>query len=116
MPCKRARSSASLNRAQAITAGSKLHTRLFTIKGRVQGVWFRDSTRREAERLELSGYARNLPNSDVEVLASGTEAALNELSLWLQAGPPLAKVSEVLEDVGREQADMPQVPAGFEVC
>ena len=82
----------------------------------MQGVWFRDSTRREAERLKLRGYARNLPNSDVEVLASGTKAALHELSLWLQEGPPLEKVSEVLEDVGREQADMPQVPAGFEVC
>ena len=44
-------------------------TRLFTIKGRVQGVWFRDSARREAERLGISGYARNLPNGDVEVLA-----------------------------------------------
>jgi acylphosphatase len=81
----------------------------------VQGVWFRDSTRREAERLDLRGYARNLPSSDVEVLASGTEASVNELALWLREGPPLAQVSEVLEDIGREQADMPQVPAGFEV-
>lgn len=81
----------------------------------MQGVWFRDSTRRAAERLDLRGYAGNLPNGDVEVLASGTEAALNELSLWLREGPPLAKVSEVLEAADREQADMPQVPAGFEV-
>jgi len=81
----------------------------------VQGVWFRDSTRREAQRLNLRGYARNLPNSDVEVLATGSEAALNELAQWLREGPPLAKVSEVLEDVGREQAALPQVPAGFEI-
>ena len=82
----------------------------------MQGVWFRDSTRREAERLNIRGYARNLPNSDVEVLASGTAAALNELAQWLQEGPPLAKVSEVLEGVSREQADLPQVPVGFEIC
>ena len=81
----------------------------------MQGVWFRDSTRREAQRLDIRGYARNLPNSDVEVLASGTAAALNELALWLREGPPMATVSEVLEDVSREQAALPQVPAGFEV-
>jgi len=81
----------------------------------VQGVWFRDSTRREAERLGISGYARNLPNGDVEVLASGTDAALAELALWLQAGPPLSKVSEVLEQVSEQQTVLEDAPAGFEI-
>ncbi len=41
--------------------------RRFTVQGRVQGVWFRDSTRREAERLGITGYAINLPDGNVEV-------------------------------------------------
>lgn len=81
----------------------------------MQGVWFRDSARREAERLDISGYARNLPNGDVEVFASGTNVALAELALWLQEGPPLSKVSEVLEMVIGQRMVQEQVPAGFEI-
>lgn len=115
MLCKKAKNSASRNRTQAITAGKEPKTRLFTIRGRVQGVWFRDSARREAERLGISGYARNLPNGDVEVSASGTDAALAELALWLHEGPPLSKVSEVLEEVGEQRTALELVPAGFEI-
>ncbi len=71
--------------------------RLFTVKGRVQGVFFRDSTRRIAESLEITGYAINLPNGDVEVLACGGRAAIAELADWLQQGPRMARVSEVVE-------------------
>jgi acylphosphatase len=46
--------------------------RLFTVHGRVQGVWFRDSTRREAERLGVQGHAINRPDGTVEVLAYGS--------------------------------------------
>ena len=111
----KAKNSASRNRTQSITAGMEPETRLFTIKGRVQGVWFRDSARREAERLGISGYARNLPNGDVEVLASGTNVALAELALWLHEGPPLSKVSEVLEAVNEQGKVLEQAPAGFEI-
>lgn len=69
--------------------------RLFTVHGRVQGVWFRDSTRREAERLEISGHAINLPDGNVEVLACGTPEALVELEKWLHMGPPMASVEKV---------------------
>ena len=58
--------------------------RLFTVKGRVQGVFFRDNTRRIAESLEITGYAINLPNGDVEVLACGGRAAIAELAAWLE--------------------------------
>ena len=61
----------------------------------MQGVWFRDSTRREAERLGLTGYAINLPDGDVEVLACGSPEALDALCEWLGQGPPLAKVTGV---------------------
>ncbi|HSG58243.1 MAG TPA: acylphosphatase [Woeseiaceae bacterium] len=71
--------------------------RLFTIKGRVQGVFFRDSTRRVAQSLGLTGHAINLSNGDVEVLACGDEAAIRKLAEWLHEGPRMAEVAEVIE-------------------
>ena len=62
------------------------------VAGRVQGVFFRASTREEARRLGLSGYARNLADGRVEVLACGPRAAVAELCDWLSVGPPLARV------------------------
>ena len=72
--------------------------RLFTVHGRVQGVWFRDSTRREAERLGINGHAINLPDGNVEVLAMGTPEAVRELEAWLHQGPPMARVTRVDAD------------------
>ena len=72
-----------------------VEARLFTVHGRVQGVWFRDSTRTEARRLDISGHAINLPDGNVEVLAVGSVAALRELEQWLHVGPPLARVTNV---------------------
>jgi acylphosphatase len=86
-------------------------TRQFTVKGKVQGVWFRDSTRREAESLRITGYARNLANGDVAVLASGDSDALDALERWLHDGPPLARVDEVLK---KEKEYQPLT--GFEVA
>lgn len=74
---------------------SKTTCRLFRIEGRVQGVWFRESTRREAEPLGITGYARNLPDGTVEVLACGEPERLDRLARWLQQGPPMARVSRV---------------------
>ncbi len=65
------------------------------VSGRVQGVWFRGSTRDQAERLGLSGYARNLPDGRVEVLACGELVALETLQKWLWQGPSAASVSDV---------------------
>lgn len=67
--------------------------RLIRVRGRVQGVWFRDSTRREAVQLGLAGYAVNLPGGDVEVFACGPTEALDALCTWLRTGPPLADVT-----------------------
>ena len=55
-------------------------TRRFRVTGKVQGVYFRHSTRLEAERLALSGYARNLPDGSVEVAVRGPASGLD---LWL---------------------------------
>jgi acylphosphatase len=72
-----------------------VEARLFTVHGRVQGVWFRDSTRREAQRLGIEGHAINLPNGNVEVMAVGSVAALRELEQWLRVGPPVANVTRL---------------------
>ena len=57
--------------------------RKFRIEGRVQGVWFRESTRKQAEPLGICGYAVNLPDGSVEVLACGEPEALDRLERWL---------------------------------
>ena len=78
--------------------------RRFTIKGRVQGVFFRDSTRREATALDLTGYAANLSDGDVEVLACGDPDAIAKLELWLCQGPPLSRVELIRgEDVAMSE-------------
>jgi len=69
--------------------------RLFLIEGRVQGVFFRESTRRQAEPLGITGYAKNMPDGSVQVLACGEPAALNRLTEWLQHGPPMAEVERM---------------------
>jgi len=72
--------------------------RRFTIKGRVQGVFFRESTRRVAESLKITGHAINLSNGDVEVLACGESGAIDELAAWLKDGPRMASVTDVTSD------------------
>jgi acylphosphatase len=72
-------------------------TRRFRITGKVQGVFFRQSTRVEAERLALTGYARNLPDGSVEVQAHGAAPAVEELRRWLHSGPRRARVEGVFE-------------------
>jgi len=71
--------------------------RRFRITGKVQGVYFRHSTRIEAERLRLTGYARNLPDGSVEVVARGSVGAVERLRQWLQQGPKMARVETVIE-------------------
>ena len=82
----------------------------FVVSGRVQGVFFRASTRDEALRLGLTGHARNLPDGTVEVVACGDDAALAQLGRWLEIGPPLARVTRV-ERSGAAIA----VPEGFRI-
>ena len=64
-------------------------------RGRVQGVFFRDSARREAEALGVSGWARNLADGRVEVVAEGDEPALERMIQWCRGGPPRATVTNV---------------------
>ena len=61
----------------------------------MQGVFFRASTQRQAQQLGISGYARNLADGSVEVLACGEADAVQRLSAWLWVGPPAASVAAV---------------------
>jgi len=69
--------------------------RLFRIEGRVQGVFFRESTRRQAQPLGITGYAKNMGDGSVQVLACGEPGALKRLTEWLQEGPPMAEVEHM---------------------
>ncbi|HET7563319.1 MAG TPA: acylphosphatase [Rhodanobacteraceae bacterium] len=76
----------------------------FIVAGRVQGVFFRASTRAQALRLGLSGYAENLVDGRVEVIAAGSREALDELDGWLHHGPPAARVESVRREAMPEQS------------
>jgi len=74
----------------------------FLIGGKVQGVWFRASARDQAVALNLRGFARNLADGRVEVLAIGDDDAVEQLAQWLHFGPPQARVDE-LERIETEE-------------
>ncbi|MEM1411660.1 MAG: acylphosphatase [Pseudomonadota bacterium] len=69
--------------------------RRYRIEGRVQGVWFRESTRREAAPRGITGHAVNHADGSVEVWACGDDRALDRLERWLAKGPPLARVNRL---------------------
>ena len=87
-------------------------TRRFLVYGRVQGVGFRWFVWREAERLGLGGFVRNLRDGSVEVIAAGPPAALEELERVLERGPVQARVERV------ERSDVPHervIPNEFDI-
>jgi len=63
--------------------------------GQVQGVWYRASTQQQAELLDLTGQATNLPDGSVEIIACGEPAKVSQLLDWLWEGPPRAEVTNV---------------------
>jgi acylphosphatase len=69
--------------------------RRLLVRGRVQGVWFRESCRREAERMGVRGHARNLDDGRVEVVLEGDAAAVAALEDWCAHGPDRAIVTGV---------------------
>ncbi len=69
--------------------------RRFSVRGRVQGVGFRDFAQREARRLNITGYARNLPDGSVLIYAVGLEKSVKDLESMLRKGPRWAEVREV---------------------
>jgi acylphosphatase len=84
----------------------------FLVSGKVQGVFFRASTREQAQRLGLRGHARNLPDGRVQVMAAGEGDAIDALERWLHEGPPMARVERVV----REEVDGDGTGAGFSIA
>ena len=82
------------------------------VSGRVQGVYYRGSTRQKATELGIVGYARNLPDGRVEVLAVGAPERVQALVEWLWIGSPAASVTDVqVQEV--DPATLGDVPVGF---
>ena len=85
-------------------------TQKLRIRGRVQGVGYRDALCREAERRGVAGWVRNRTDGSVEALVQGDAGAVAALITWARRGPPAARVDEV----HIEPADTSDVPARFE--
>ena len=66
-----------------------------TVSGKVQGVWFRDSTRQEAIKLKVTGWVKNIPDGTVYLEAEGEENNLKSLERWLHIGSPYSRVDRV---------------------
>lgn len=79
------------------------------VSGRVQGVWFRQSTLDEAKAHGLTGWVRNLPDGRVETMLYGEENAVRQVESWLSKGPALANVAEVVS----EQLEFEDIHEGF---
>ena len=75
----------------------------FIVTGQVQGVFFRASTRQRALQLGITGCADNRADGSMEVVASGSREALDELDGWLHHGPPAARVEHVRREPLPEQ-------------
>ncbi len=82
----------------------------FRVRGKVQGVWYRASTKRKAEELGLCGFVRNEPDGSVYVEAEGEESRLQALAEWCRRGPELARVEAVEVEEGEVQGYL-----GFEL-
>lgn len=81
-----------------------------TVTGRVQGVWYREGCRRQAEALGVTGAVRNTASGTVEIEAQGPRAAVEALLRWARDGPPAARVTSLTV------VDLPlQEDAGFRV-
>jgi acylphosphatase len=81
------------------------------VSGKVQGVCFRAATQKQAEKLGVKGWVRNLATGEVEINAVGESFAIAQLSRWCHKGPTFARVEEVVV-TGLPDAEQ---FAGFEI-
>ena len=65
------------------------------VAGKVQGVWFRDSTLKKAQELDIKGFVKNQADGSVYIEAEGTPKAIKEFIKWCHEGPPFAKVDSL---------------------
>ena len=75
-----------------------------TIKGKVQGVFYRATAKDVADELGIKGWVKNLPDKNVEIRATASEELLQRFIDWCKEGSPKAKVDEVIvEDLSPEE-------------
>ena len=67
-----------------------------TIKGKVQGVFYRATAKDLADLTSVKGWVRNLPDNNVEIIATATEEILQKFINWCKQGPPKARVDDVI--------------------
>jgi acylphosphatase len=65
------------------------------ISGKVQGVWYRASTKKKADELGILGWVRNTPEGNVEAVFEGEKAVIDEMIAWCWIGPPMARVTDI---------------------
>lgn len=70
------------------------------VEGRVQGVWYRESTRLKANELQARGWVKNRSDGTVEIIAEGREKNIRRFVEWCHEGPPYAVVSKITETPG----------------
>ncbi|MBQ0734726.1 acylphosphatase [Aquimarina celericrescens] len=75
-----------------------------TVKGKVQGVWYRKSTQDKARELGITGFVKNLSNSDVYIEAEGSQNQLQSLIKWCAIGPEFANVDDVIFEESQVKA------------
>lgn len=76
------------------------------VSGKVQGVFYRASAQKQAMQLGIDGYAQNLADGRVEVLAQGEDQALQDFVQWLHQGPEKSRVTQVEVETVAQQADI----------
>jgi acylphosphatase len=73
-----------------------LQTISVIVKGKVQGVYYRQSTREKARELQITGTVKNLKDGSVELIATGSAEQLEQLTAWCKQGPPRAAVTDLI--------------------
>lgn len=80
------------------------------VSGRVQGVWYRESCRRQAQAMGVAGWVRNNPDGTVEAAVEGESSSVAHVLEWMRSGPPRAVVTDV-----KTQQEPPKGEHGFTV-
>jgi acylphosphatase len=73
-----------------------LQTLLIIVKGKVQGVYYRQSAKEKARELSITGTVKNRPGGSVEIIATGTEEQLQQLTSWCKLGSHQSVVTEII--------------------
>ncbi len=81
------------------------------VSGRVQGVWYRGSTKQQADTLGLTGWVRNCKSGQVEIIVEGAAVAIDKLISWCRTGPSMARVTDIRIDFDDYRGEF----AGFRV-